>query len=216
VIASARGFQRFALTRDDELDAALILLGAVDVPPGRRYCFQTTYLNENYNEYGMLGPGQKLIWVLRNPYSVVYSMVYHWRRAALRRLYEGCAIQEQTSARLRRSRWPWPLGPSELEKACLAYSAKTSQVEVIRQIVPAGHLMVIEYDSMIQAPEDSLGKVFGFIEEPFDAAYAAALHSGSVRKADRLPHRARRLIQMHCEPVYKRCLTLLTQPASAS
>lgn len=103
VIAGARGFQRFALTPDDELDAALILAGEVDVPTDRRYCFQTTYLNEKCGEYGTLGPDHKLIWVLRNPYSVVYSMVNNWKPAALTRLYEGCAIQGTMSARLRRS-----------------------------------------------------------------------------------------------------------------
>ena len=57
VIAGSRGFQRFRLTHDDELDAALILAGYVNVPGDRRYCFQTTYLNERYSEYACHGPG---------------------------------------------------------------------------------------------------------------------------------------------------------------
>ena len=83
LIAGAPGFTRLALTADDELDAALALAGLIDLPVGSRYCFQTTYLNECYADYRMLGPGQRLIWVLRNPYSVVYSMLYNWGRFAL-------------------------------------------------------------------------------------------------------------------------------------
>ena len=60
-----------ALTTDDELDAALALAGLVDLPLERRYCFQTTYLNERYEDYRTLDAGQRLIWVLRNHYSVV-------------------------------------------------------------------------------------------------------------------------------------------------
>src|SRR5262245_36458151 len=67
LIAGTRGFRPLHLTHDDELDAALALGGYIDLPPGVRYCFQTTYLNERYPEYHTLGPAQRLIWVLRNP-----------------------------------------------------------------------------------------------------------------------------------------------------
>ena len=68
LIASSSGFRGLALTRDDELDAALALCGAIDLPPGPRYCLQTKFLNERYAEYGALDPSQLLIWVVRNPY----------------------------------------------------------------------------------------------------------------------------------------------------
>lgn len=208
VISGARGFQRFALTPDDELDAALILAGEVEVPTDRRYCFQTTYLNEKHREYGTLGPDHKLIWVLRNPYSVVYSMVYNWTRFALTELYEGCALQGSMSGRQRRSRWPWPLGPSSVEKACLAYSAKTSQIELIRQRLPLSQVLVVEYDTIVAAPSVWLPRIFAFVNEPYDSSYAAAVRADSVRKADRLSGAARRLIERHSEPAYFRCLSL--------
>lgn len=217
VIAGARGFQRFALTPDDELDAALILAGAVDVPVDRRYCFQTVYLNDRYGEYRTLAEDQKLIWVLRNPYSVVYSMVYHWRRGrgALNRLYETCGIQKATSGRLRRSHWPWPIGPSRLEKACLSYSAKTSQIELLRVMLPPRQLLIVEYDMIVAAPSVWLPRIFAFIEEPYVDSYAAAVHGNSVRRADRLSDEARRVIQRHSEPVYLRCLSLVSgRPAT--
>lgn len=89
VIARSRAFRGLALTHDDELDAAITLAGYLELPRDKRYCFQTTYLNERYPEYRAMGAGQKLIWVLRNPASVVYSMVYNWKRFALNELYEA-------------------------------------------------------------------------------------------------------------------------------
>ncbi len=76
--------------RDDELDAAQILAGRVDHVPRGRYCFQTTYLNQCYGEYLEHRSPQRIVWVLRNPYSVVYSMVYNWGRFAFNELFAAC------------------------------------------------------------------------------------------------------------------------------
>ena len=54
IVSGARAFQRLALTVDDELDAALILAGKVNVPADRRYCFQTTYLMKPLASIGRL------------------------------------------------------------------------------------------------------------------------------------------------------------------
>jgi hypothetical protein len=216
VIACASGFQQFAFTPDDELDAALILAGELDVPSERRYCFQTVYVNEGWREYRTLGPDQKLIWVLRNPFSVVYSMVYNWKRAALRRLYDSCMAEPELSLRPPRSHWPWPFGLSRLEKACLAYNTKTSHIELIRDLVPAGQLLIVEYDEMVSAPQAWLSRIFAFINEPYDPRYAEAMRADSVSKARRLSAHARQLIEQHAVPVYRRCLALTAAGAQAS
>jgi Sulfotransferase domain len=208
IIAHSRGFQPFALTHDDELDAALILGGYVDVPQDRRYCFQTTYLNERYEEYRNLAPGQRLIWVLRNPYSVVFSMVYNWRRFALNELYEGCGALRTPPARVRRSWLPWPIGPSRVEKACFAYSCKTSQILSIRELVHPEQVMVVEYDELVQSPHVWLPRLFAFVGEAYDSSYATRVRTNSVGKADRLSARLKERIRKHAAPAYERCLAL--------
>src|SRR5262249_31936917 len=74
---------------DDELDAALLLSGWVRRFTSGRHCFQTTYLNDRYSEY-FEHSDFRLIWMVREPRSVVYSMLHNWRRGALNRLYDAC------------------------------------------------------------------------------------------------------------------------------
>jgi hypothetical protein len=209
VVAASRGFKRFALTHDDELDAALILAGAVDLPEHHRYCFQTTYLNERFGEYAALGPDQKLIWVLRNPYSVVFSMVYNWKRFALNELYESCGAQHSSRHRVQRRKHLWSRGPSPLEKACLSYAAKTSQVLLIRELVLPAQLMVLDYDRLVRAPEAQLPPVFKFVAEPYEPSYAARVKSTSLRKSERLSVAARKLIDEIAMPAYEACVSMV-------
>ena len=89
LITGSEGMVNFQLGKDDELDAALILSGWIPYQPIGRYCFQTTYLNDSYTEY-FEHYDYKLIWVLRNPYSVVYSMLHNWKNGALNRLFHHC------------------------------------------------------------------------------------------------------------------------------
>jgi hypothetical protein len=208
VIAGSRGFQRFRLTHDDELDAALILANYVEVPNDRRYCFQTTYLNERYTEYASIGPDQRLIWVLRNPHSVVESMLHNWKRFALNELYETCGVSRASTGRQKRTGWPWPMGPTRLEKACLSYSAKTAQILAIRELLRVDQLLVVDYDATVQAAGNWLARVFANIGEPFDPLYASSVHLGSVNKADRMPERMRRMIDEICLPTYRHCIAL--------
>ena len=204
LLAGAAGFARLQLTPDDELDAALALAGFIDLPEDRRYCFQTTFLNECYADYRTLGADQRLIWVLRNPYSVVYSMLYNWRRFGLNQLYATCG---GASAGLRSS-LPWPLGPSRLEKACLAYRGKIGQILSIRHLVPAAQLLVVDYDVLIGSPGEWLPRIFGFAGADYDAAYVRLVQRDSANKAQRLSRAARRRIEEVALPIYRECSAL--------
>jgi Sulfotransferase domain len=212
IIAQAMGFRRLALTHDDELDAALALCDEIDLPGKSRYCFQTTYLNEAYREYRTMGSGNRLIWVVRNPYSVVHSMVNNWRRFALTELYEACGLDHTNSARLQRVGFPWPFGPSYLEKACLSYSAKTMQILEIRELIPPSRILVTDYDQMVKSPDVWLRAIFRFIGEPFDDAYSSMVRADSINKANALSPAARRFIHELCEPAYRRCLNAVSGP----
>lgn len=208
LIARAPGFARLRLTRDDELDAALALAGFVDLPNDQRYCLQTTYLNECFLEYRQLGPDQRLIWVVRNPYAVVYSMLHNWGRFALNELYEGCGLLSTNSPRQRRSNWMWPLGPSRIEKACLSYRAKAAQILSIRQMLRREQLLVIDYDLLTAAPGEWLPRIFEFADAPYDAACAREVRRSPAANTDPLSSRARRLVEELAGPTYRECITL--------
>jgi len=208
LIASAPGFTRLSLTADDELDAALALAGFIDLPQVRRYCFQTTYLNECFCEYRALRADQRLIWVIRNPYSVVYSMLHNWRRFGLNELYQGCGMQTATSPRLRRTGLIWPLGPSQIEKACLAYRGKVAQILEIRSLLRPEQLLTVDYDSLIASPQEWLPRIFAFAQAQYDVDYARQIRADSLNKADRLSVRARRLIEQVALPTYRECIGL--------
>ena len=208
LIAGAAGFTRLELTADDELDAALALAGLIDLPQERRYCFQTTYLNERFGEYRVMRSDQRLIWVLRNPYSVVYSMLHNWRRFGLNELYRGCGVQTTTSARLRRSGMMWPFGPSRIEKACLAYRGKVAQILEIRRLLRPEQLLTVDYDNLIALPHEWLPRIFAFAEAQYDATYAREVRVDSLKKADRLSASARRLVEQFALPTYRECIGL--------
>jgi hypothetical protein len=208
LIAGSPGFTGFALTVDDELDAALALAGLIDLPDDRRYCFQTTYLNECFGDYRQLAADQRLIWVLRNPYSVVYSMLHNWNRFALNELYDGCGIPLGASARLRRTRLLWPFGPSRIEKASFAYRGKAAQILSIQRQLRPDQLLLVNYDLLVAAPEQWLPRVFAFADVPYEPGYARQVRSDPVRKADRLSRRAHRKIELVAWPTYRECVAL--------
>ncbi len=214
LLASSPGFGSLALSDDDELDAALALAGFIDLPLDRRYCFQTTYLNERFGEYRELGTEQRLIWVLRNPYSVIYSMLYNWKRFALNELYEGCGLANAEScAQRHRNVFRRTLGPTRLEKACFAYRGKVSQIAQIRSILDPKQLLILDYDSLVVDPPTELRRVFEFTGTTWHASASRFVSRDSLSKADGLAPRARQLIEELALPTYRECLALASPPA---
>jgi len=215
LISSSRGFRRFALTHDDELDAALILAGAIRLPAADRYCFQTTYLNERRDEYRLLGPDQRLIWVIRNPHSVVYSMVHNWRRYALEELYRSCG-RDAAGDDAVVPRWQCLLGDGWAEKASHAYRGKAGQVFELRKMLGPDRLMVVDYDALVREPATWLPRVFAFIGVPADPVVAARVRRDSIAKSQRLSEAERALVDRLAQPTYERTLALVSRPAAAT
>jgi hypothetical protein len=206
VITAADGFTNFTYTHDDELDAALILSGALHHDAHGRYCFQTTYLNDSYREYLSIPPTCQLIWVVRNPYSVVYSMAYHWRRFALNDLYRRCGIQARGRAltvdgnEVESS----PAQRGAVRKACYSYAGKSSQVLELLTLAESGQLLVVDYDELCRVPDIVLPRVFHFIQEEFRPEYAAMINDHSVDKAQQLSSRERTLVTETCLATYEK------------
>ena len=204
LLGAAPGMADFRFGPDDELDAALMLCGYVEQPVVGRCCFQTTYLNDQYQEY-FQHQGFRLIWVLREPFSVVYSMLFNWRRGALRRLYETCghsALAEDQS-----SGW---FGPTRFEKACACYVAKTSQTEALVEGLSSEQLLVVDYDQLVKRKQTLLEGIFDFVQLPYSGHEADGLHAASIAKGERFSADRKRHIEQICVPSYRRALEFLS------
>jgi hypothetical protein len=204
IITKSEGMVNYWSGGDDELDAALIL-SATDCHIAKgRYCFQTTYLNECYPEYFDHIGGYKLIWVLRNPYSVVYSMKYHWRTWALNELFQACGDQFLEGRPLRTYKRFGVLGVPKILRACLSYKGKTSQLVEIFDKIGNDHMLVINYDDLILNKEEILRMIYAFIRLPFKKSYADLIHSRSIHKANKLSPKERELVLTHAFPTYEK------------
>lgn len=215
LIAGSAGFRGFAFTKDDELDAALVLAGLVELPRGYRYCFQSTYINENFAEYATISADQRLIWILREPCSVIHSMVYNWSRFALNELYVTCGeTPEKREARHRASRYPWPLGESRLLRAASAYAGKAVQIEHILQLVDRNQILVLDYADLVASPSTVLARVFAFIDEPYASSYASKIsRSKAADASSRRSRKVRSVASARPQMVYERLRGLLSEPA---
>jgi hypothetical protein len=204
IITQSKGMTDFWFSKDEELDAALILSGNIKINRTGRYCFQTTYLNECYDEYfNNKEDGHKIIWVLRNPNSVVYSLLYNWKRWALNELFEYCGVHflnEQDMSRYKKfGRW----GVSLAKRACISYNAKLLQLREIITVMGTNSVMVIDYENLVKNPIDLLPPIYQFIDLEFDKKYANQIHSRSLNKKKKLPEKIQRMVNAICEPVYQ-------------
>jgi sulfotransferase family protein len=210
VINSSEGMARFRRRQDDELDAALILSGLEQNELPGQYCFQSTYLNERYFEYEKLAPESRLVWVVRNPHSVVYSMVYHWRRYALNYLFSGCGVEAAPREIQRKANGIGLFFIPAILKACYSYNGKNMQLQEIRRILGDDRVLVIDYEVMVAEPQRVLPSVFAFINKPYREEYANLLNSGSLNKKNKLSKKQIKCVKDICMPVYDQITSKLS------
>jgi len=209
LITRSEGMVNYWFGPDDELDAALILSGQVEHEPRGRYCFQTTYLNERYPEYF----GHKtfrLVWVLRNPHSVVYSMLHHWRRFALNELFSSCATPLLDARYQRRFEMFGHWGVPRLWRACYAYNAKTSQIRQLRAHLDESRLQVVDYDELVKNKARILPHIYEFLGLPYKNENEQAIKLSSLTKFRRAGGRERDAVEHLCMPVYRQLLEFIT------
>jgi hypothetical protein len=193
---------------DDELDGALLLAGQVERLADGRHCFQTTYLNDRYPEY-FDHDRFRLLWILREPRSVIRSMLHNWKRAALNRLYAACGAAGSLKSRDRRSFLGQWIGPSRLEKACASYIAKTTQPFVLREQLER-RMLIVDYDDLVEHREALLPRICEFAGVPFEAKLLDHLHKRSLHKGDKLPEWQVARIDAACSRVYADAKSLCT------
>ncbi len=194
-------------TKDDELDAALILNGSIPFETSARCCFQTTYVNDHVREY-QEHENYRLIWIIRNPEAVVRSMLFNWRRGALNRLFRACGqhlLDDNGNKRFKRF---GTYGFRRAQMACLSYNAKTAQVHELANSLGPGRLYILDYDDLINRSEVLLPEIFSFASVPYDDQYRQHLRKRQPSKREPLSESMRTRIRETCGHEYRRAVTL--------
>jgi hypothetical protein len=208
IITESEGMVNYWFGQDDELDAALILSGYVDHRPRGRYCFQTTYVNECYREYYEHTNGHRMVWVLRNPVSVVYSMLHNWGNP--NRVFVTCGVPMIAGI----DKWMYKLfglsGVSTLRRACWGYIGKTSQLFDLKQHLDPDTIIVVDYDDLVMRKEEVLPAIYSFVDLEYRDEYADKIHSRSLRKGMRFSRHEIATVMSKCEPTYQKARALLT------
>jgi hypothetical protein len=200
LLTESKGMVKFQFGRDDELDAAQILSGWVPYPSNGRFCFQTTYLNDSYPEY-CEHTNYKLIWVLRNPHSVIYSMLHNWKRGALNRLFRHCGQEHLSESENWKYEHMGAWAINRLRKACLSYNAKISQTATLISNLGRDRIMVIDYDELINN-KVILPKIYSFASLQYREEYLSRLHTKSLTKSDNFSDKESKIIESVCMPFY--------------
>lgn len=195
--------------RDSELAGALILSGWADYcGDGRRRCFQTTYLNERWQEYGQHSGQFRLIWVVRNPHAVVRSLTGNWSRFAFNELFAACGAPLLTGSERRRYRRLGWLAIPRLRRAALCYVGKVAQTFVLMRLLGPERMLIVDYDRLVADRDGWLRRIFEFAELPYQPWYKELINTTSGRKASQLTARQRRAIDDWCGPTYRAALAL--------
>jgi hypothetical protein len=210
LFTSSDAMVNFQFGHDDELDAAQILSGWTSYPTQGRLCFQTTYLNDSYPEY-FEHKNYKLVWVLRNPYSVVYSMLNNWKIGALNRLFRHCGHKLLTEKEVRKYKALGVWSVSNLRKACLSYNAKISQTGVLKDKLGYSRIKVVDYDDLIKNKAQILPKIYDFLDLKFHESCLTKLHAESISKADKFSKKESSIIESDCVPYYMKSRKYLNE-----
>lgn len=209
IILQSQGIIDHSQSKDNELDAALILAGVSAYHKKGRHCFQTTYLNNCFNEY-LEHDDYKLIWIIREPYSVVYSMLYNWPRGALNRLFNACGVKLLNDDERVKYYKFGSISVPRLRKACLSYNVKIEQLSILKDKLDLQKLFVISYDDLVTSPVEMLPKIYQFLDLPYQAEYCEKLHTNSLKNMSKLTKSKVEEIDALCTPFYLKAKHMLS------
>ena len=209
ILRAGGDFGELNTTKDDELDAALILSGEIPIPEGDRLVLQTTYLNNHYREYFEHSNFQ-LVWILRNPAEVINSMLHNWSAGALRRLFHACgsrALNEEQLARYQRfGHWPF----SRLEMACYSYLEKARQAIELSKTLGKDQLRFLDYDQFVSQPEKTVKALCCFFNVSYSQEVIQTLSKRTQRRASsKLSEKKKNQISEMCDAAWKESLKLV-------
>lgn len=209
VITGSEGMENFWFSKDEELDAALILSGTVPHVPRGRYCFQTTYLNERWPEYLEHAGRYTMVWSLRNPYSVIYSMVYNWKRFALNEVFLTCGYAHMDHAdRVRFQRFGI-LGVAPIKRAAYAFVGKVGQLSDLHRSLPEENLHILEYDRLVRGKNELLPQLYERIRLAYKPEYGQPISDRSLGKKSHLTAAEQVVVDRICGETWERALGLV-------
>ena len=208
IITTSGGMTNYWFGKDSELDAALLLSGDASHIGGGRFCFQTTYLNECVDEYINNIGNYKLIWIVRNPHSVVCSMLHNWGSFAFNELFDACGYKLLPDKDNRRYKKFGKYAVSKIRRGCLSYNAKTMQVLMLRERIPKDDLLIVDYDNLVENSQAKLETIYNFIDLPFKNNYSDKLKSTSINKYQKLSSKQIQYISDLCLETYKQVQSL--------
>lgn len=209
IINQSNGMANYWFGEDDELAAALILSGHVHhTPLPGRYCFQTTYLNECYEEYLSTNVDFSLVWLLRNPYSVVYSLMYNWKTFALNELYRSCGAKYRVKSSM--SSLKDIFVGINLQRACFSYIGKTNQILYLSERLPKHKVYIIDYDYLVKYRKRSLPLLFKYCNLEYKVFYSEKILKKNLYKFKLMGKKKLAFIDKFCTPIYKKALSLVT------
>jgi hypothetical protein len=208
LLKRADGIADHCFGADDELDGALLLAGYVARQADGRHCFQTTYLNDRYTEY-FEHDDFRLIWMLREPRSVVHSKLQSWKRSGSKRSFDDREAKALDRDGVRGARAGGSSGYSRLDKACAAYVAKTEQTFALRERLGA-RMAIVDYDDLVAHREVLLPQLCEFADVPYDPELTRQLHGKHARNSDRLAAWEARHVDDLCAEVYRKARSLRT------
>lgn len=203
VMTTSDGMVNYWFGIDDELDAALILAGVVNHSPRGRYCFQTTYLNECYPEYFRNKGKYKLIWMIRNPLSVVHSMLNNWSRFAFNELFDSCGLALASEEVQQNYRKYGKCAIPRVQRACLAYNGKASQLFDLLRNLDNDQILVVDYDFLVENKTKILPEIYDFVGLQYRKEYCEQIRSDSLNKAASLSTVECSVVEQLCNPVYE-------------
>lgn len=186
---------------DSELEGALLLAGYGDEDILGRYCFQTTYLNECVNEYHRRQSDFHLIWLVRNPYSVIYSMLNNWKQYAIEELFN--AVGKPFLSLPTKLVLHYTNRLSLFKQACYAYVGKNQQLFALREQLTAQQLTVLDYDKLVGQKQTLLPRLFQQLNLDYQPVICDHIHSQSQQKARHLPPEQAEFIKRICLPLYE-------------
>jgi hypothetical protein len=201
IIRESEGMVDFWSGKDDELEGALILSGYLKHVPKGRYCFQTTFLDGCYPEY-YEHDRFKLLWVLRNPYSTIYSLLNNWSPNALHEVFNNSInliLKTPDKQFINRG---VDLLNKRLIMACRFYNWKVSQLFELFPRLGNNAIMVIDYDELVLDKDKILPKIYKYIDLPYKPIYGEKIHSASINKKKRLSLIEKWFIKKICENTY--------------
>lgn len=210
-VSSSSIIANYGITKDDELAAALILSGYVDHDSKGRHCFQTTYLNENLGEYFQLNEKHRMVWVIRSPMSVVYSMVYNWKRFALNELFVAVGKEQLPPSVDKQFQKYGILSVNPIKRACYSYNGKVLQLGEMINRWSSSRLFIVDYDQLVTETSRVLPRIFEFLDLPYNPQLEKRVLKTSLVKAEKMPKRYSKDVEDISMPIYLHARRYLTE-----